>query len=62
MLFASLAEFEARRAQLMADSTAQQFMTKLAALCSTHGEVELSEVLIPAQLAALREMAGAATR
>ena len=42
----------------MADSTAQQFMTKLAALCSTHGEVELSEVLIPAQLAALREMAG----
>ena len=62
VLFASLAEFEARRAQLMADSTAQQFMTKLAALCSTHGEVELSEVLIPAQLAALREMAGTATR
>ena len=62
VLFASLAEFEARRAQLMADSTGQQFTKKLAALCSTHGEVELSEVLIPAQLAALREMAGAATR
>ena len=62
VLFASLAEFEARRAQLMADSTGQQFMTKLAALCSTHGEVELSEVIIPFQLAGQREMAGTATR
>ena len=62
ILFGSLAEFEAARARRMADPATQQFGAKVAALTSVHVQVEISQILIPFQLAAQRELAGTAAR
>jgi hypothetical protein len=61
-LFGSLADFEAHRNRLRADTTAAGFMDKVAALVAVSPSVELSEVIVPFQPVAAREMAGTATR
>ncbi|MEP7214661.1 MAG: hypothetical protein ABI782_00320 [Anaerolineaceae bacterium] len=61
LLFASLADFEAHRAQSMADPETLQLMAKLTPLLAAQVTVTLSEVLVPFPLVAQRKLAGAAS-
>ena len=61
-LFASLADFEAYRNRMRADASAQDFLEKLTPLLAASPSVELSEVIVPFQPVAARELAAAATR
>jgi len=61
-LFGSLADFEAFRNRMRADASMQAFMDKLTPLLAASPTVELSEIVVPFQPVAARELAGAATR
>lgn len=62
LLFSDLAGLEALRARNLTDPGFQQFQARIASLTTGPVTVDLSEILIPMQPVATREMAAAATR
>jgi hypothetical protein len=61
-LFCSLADLEAFRNRLRGDPIARGFRERVASLVATSPSAELSEVVVPFQPVAARELAGTATR